>query len=170
MTRPAQVVIGLLWLSIVACAFFAGRASATSRTGQHVAATFSEAPRIGETRQGLARIREQVPRSGGASPSPTATVRETSPQPTPGPARATVPVSVSGIASWGDGWTGVVTRFPRGTPIRVCGPLGCWSGRSVGYGPAVWTGRIADLSRAVFSEICGDPAMGLCRVVLWDRP
>ena len=72
--------------------------------------------------------------------------------------------ALRGTASWGNGWTGVVTRLPRGTVIRVCGPLGCWSGRSVGYGPAVRTHRVADLSRSVFSRICGDPSAGLCRV------
>jgi hypothetical protein len=76
--------------------------------------------------------------------------------------------ALRGTASWGNGWTGVVTRLPRGTVIRVCGPLGCWSGRSVGYGPAVRTHRVADLSRSVFSRICGDPSAGLCRVSI-DR-
>jgi hypothetical protein len=75
-------------------------------------------------------------------------------------------VLVSGIASWGYGWVGVVTRLPRGTAITVCGALGCWSGRSTGYGPAVWTHRIADLSRSVFAAICGAPSKGLCRVTL----
>jgi len=75
-------------------------------------------------------------------------------------------VSLSGIASWGYGWSGVVTRLPRGTQITVTGPLGSWSGRSVGYGPAVWTDRIADLSRSVFELICGDPRMGLCKVTV----
>ena len=74
--------------------------------------------------------------------------------------------ALRGVASWGDGWTGVVTRLPRGTAIRVCGPLGCWSGRSVGYGPAARTGRVADLSRAVFARICGSPSMGLCPVTV----
>ena len=74
--------------------------------------------------------------------------------------------ATAGIASWGDGWSGVVTRLPRGTAIIVCGPLACWSGRSVGYGPAKRTGRIADLSRAVFAHICGAPSRGLCRVIL----
>ncbi len=71
-----------------------------------------------------------------------------------------------GIASWGAGWSGVVTRLPRGTRITVTGPLGSWSGRSVGYGPAKWTGRIADLSRGVFMAICGPLSRGLCRVEL----
>jgi len=74
--------------------------------------------------------------------------------------------AVTGEASWGDGWSGIVTRLPRGTPICVTGKLGQWCGPSVGYGPQEWTGRIADLSRAVFADICGDPDMGVCPVVL----
>jgi len=78
-------------------------------------------------------------------------------------------VSISGIASWGDFNGHVVTRYPRGTPIRVCGPLDCWSGASWGYGPDPRTNRIADLDREVFRRICGDPSMGLCRVTLTAR-
>jgi hypothetical protein len=74
--------------------------------------------------------------------------------------------SISGIASWGRPWAGVVTRLPRGTRICVTGPLGWWCGRSVGYGPARRTGRIADLSATVFGLICGPLSRGLCRVTL----
>ena len=64
-----------------------------------------------------------------------------------------------------------MTRLARGTRIRLCGALGCWPsasawGRSYGYGPAVWTGRLVDLDRSVFAAICGNPAAGLCDVVL----
>lgn len=69
-----------------------------------------------------------------------------------------------GTASWGDGWPGVVTRLPRGTRICVAGPIGSWCGRSTGYGPAAYTHRVADLSRAAFRLVCGDPSIGLCRV------
>ena len=74
--------------------------------------------------------------------------------------------SVAGIASWG--WFGghVVTRLPRGTRITVCGELGCWSGKSWGYGPAKRTGRIVDLDREVFRDLCGAPSKGLCEVTL----
>lgn len=85
------------------------------------------------------------------------------------PAAVAVTVSknrLTGIASWGDDWSGVVTRLPRGTAICVAGALGRWCGPSVGYGPAVWTGRIADLSGAVFRDICGPTSMGLCTVTL----
>ena len=120
-----------------------------------------------------------VPSRSAPAPSPRATAGASTPAPRPGASVGALvsktsvagstpaPVAIlRGTASWGDGWTGVVTRLPRGTRIRVCGPLGCWSGRSVGYGPAVRTGRIADLSRAVFASVCGDPSIGLCRVSL----
>jgi len=74
--------------------------------------------------------------------------------------------SLTGIASWGYGWAGVVTRLPRGTPICVYGPIGHWCGRSEGYGPAKRTGRIADLSKAVFADVVGDPRIGLGKVKL----
>lgn len=74
--------------------------------------------------------------------------------------------SLRGVASWGLGWKGVVTRLPRGTRITVTGPRGTWAGRSVGFGPAVWTHRIADLSATVFRAICGSLSAGLCYVTL----
>ncbi len=97
-----------------------------------------------------------------ASPAPTK-IPERTAEPSVAPRFAH---ELVGTGSWGDGWSGVVTRLPRGTVIQVCGPLACWSGRSVGYGPAKWTGRITDMSRTVFSEVCGAPSMGLCRVTL----
>ena len=94
------------------------------------------------------------------------------PPPAPAIARPATAPSVAaqrtlvGTASWG--WFGghVVTRLPHGTSIRVCGALGCWSGRSWGYGPAAWTHRIVDLDRSVFAAICGPPSRGLCTVRL----
>ncbi len=76
------------------------------------------------------------------------------------------PHSLRGIASWGPFSGHVVTRLPRGMPIVVTGPLGTWRGVSWGYGPAAWTGRIADLDRSVFAAICGPPSRGICTVTL----
>jgi hypothetical protein len=74
---------------------------------------------------------------------------------------------LAGEASWGDDWTGVVTRLPRGTAICVAGKLGHWCGLSIGYGPAIWTGRIVDFDRATFHDVRGDPVvLGTCQVVL----
>lgn len=74
---------------------------------------------------------------------------------------------MTGTASWGPFSGHVVTRLERGTPIKVCGKLGCWSGKSWGYGPAKWTGRIVDLDVAVFEDICAPRSVGLCRVTLY---
>lgn len=71
-----------------------------------------------------------------------------------------------GVASWGDFDGHIVTRLSRGTPVSVCGPVGCVHGRSWGYGPGA-PGRIADLDRELFRLVCGDPRLGLCRVALW---
>jgi hypothetical protein len=75
---------------------------------------------------------------------------------------------ITGEASWGYGFKGhVVTRYPRGTVIRVCGRLGC-TGKvlSWGYGPAKRTGRIADLDVSVFENVCGPRSMGVCQIKL----
>lgn len=102
-------------------------------------------------------VTRKTPALGGASPSPAAPTTE--PLPTPGH-------SLTGTASWGYFSGHVVTRVPRGTPITVIGPLGSWSGKSWGYGPAKWTGRIVDADREVFRLLCGDPSKGLCTVTL----
>jgi hypothetical protein len=64
----------------------------------------------------------------------------------------------------------VVTRWPVGTPIRVCGTDSgrCWQGYSFGYGPApsVFPERIADLDVNVFARLCGDPGRGICYVTV----
>lgn len=87
-------------------------------------------------------------------------------EPTATPAASMPGHSLTGIASWGYFSGHVVTRLPRGTPITVTGPLGSWSGKSWGYGPAKWTGRIVDADREVFRLLCGDPSKGLCTVTL----
>jgi hypothetical protein len=133
------------------------------------------------------RVEPDQPRTGApTSAAPPATAHPVAtptavalvgrpPRPTVSPVARSTPaptvtdsfrLSIRGTASWGYGWSGVVTRLPRGTAICVTGPLGRWCGRSVGYGPAVYTHRIADLSRAVFASICGPLSQGLCRVTL----
>lgn len=108
------------------------------------------------------------PTATGTGPALTAAPATPKPSPAPRPTGriGSAVAAFRGTASWGYGWSGVVTRLPRGTRIRVCGARGCWSGRSTGFGPQASTGRIADLSRAVFADICGDPALGLCPVLL----
>jgi len=75
--------------------------------------------------------------------------------------------SITGEASWGPFKGHVVTRYPRGTVIRVCGRIGC-TGKvlSWGYGPAKRTGRIADLDVRVFENVCGPRSMGVCQIKL----
>ena len=102
------------------------------------------------------------------SPLPSPSTLTISQEPSLKPSPTSGPVRTSrGIASWGDFGGHVVTRLPRGTRIAVVGPLGTWHGRSWGYGPAAYTGRIVDLDREVFRDICGDPViLGLCTVKL----
>ena len=77
-----------------------------------------------------------------------------------------------GIASWmparfGDRY--LALPGGPGLTVRLCGPLGCLTATSNDAGPdkaMQRRGRIADLSRAMFARICGDPAAGLCRISL----
>ncbi len=76
--------------------------------------------------------------------------------------------TIHGEASWGPFKGHVVTRYPRGTIIRVCGKLGCTGKtRSWGYGPAKYTGRIADLDVNVFEHVCGPRSIGVCQIRLF---
>lgn len=116
------------------------------------------------------RIVEHADSAASASPSmatPTPSPRPTrtaSPRPTAtrGPS-----VTLRGEASWGPFSGHVVTRYPRGTIVRVCGKLGCTGRvRSWGYGPAKYTGRIADLDVHVFERVCGPRWRGVCQITL----
>ena len=98
------------------------------------------------------------------SPKPTPSHRASSRVVTTGTYRR----SITGEASWGYGFHGhVVTRYARGTVIRVCGRIGC-TGKvlSWGYGPAKRTGRIADLDVRIFENVCGPRSMGVCTIKL----
>jgi len=162
MTRPAQVVIGLLWLSIVALAFCAGRASATSRPAVHdipTAGPLSESDLGRRTRRPMTL--EQVPlatlpaepaarglgvRSGGRPPYPTVVV------PLP---------RLSGLASWYAWRPGQAAAGPA---LRAfLGPN--WRGRIVTVCAAVcirvsltdWCGcpggRVIDLDSRSFARL-----------------
>jgi hypothetical protein len=78
--------------------------------------------------------------------------------------------TLRGIASWVRASLGpryLAARMPKGTALRVCGPIGCTSGTVNDYGPrkSVFPGRIVDLSRARFAAVCGDPErLGTCPV------
>ena len=73
----------------------------------------------------------------------------------------------TGVASWGYFGGHVVSRWPRGTVLTVCGNVGCRTAHSWGYGPAKWTGRLVDLDVTVFRDVCGWEGKGLCRVSVW---
>lgn len=103
--------------------------------------------------------------AGGPSLA-SATPLASSPVGTASPPNSEPSASWRGTASWGDFGGHVVTRLPRGTRIEVVGPHGTWHGRSWGYGPAKWTGRIVDLDVRVFEDICGPRSLGLCKVTL----
>ena len=157
----------LLWSLIAPRVTAAPRPAASPTTTPWVRVSDVEGQRTGVPQERPSRAASGAPSRAAVPPvapipsSPPAKRRQATVRQ---PAATSPAVTLHGIASWGDGWVGVVTRLPRGTAIRVCGPLACWSGRSTGYGPAASTGRIADLSRAVFAAICGDPSLGLCMV------
>lgn len=53
----------------------------------------------------------------------------------------------------GSGMTFAHLSLPFGTMRRFCGPLGCVVARCTDRGPAAWTGKEYDLSRAAFAAI-----------------
>lgn len=61
---------------------------------------------------------------------------------------------LTGYASFYDNGT-TAMRLPRGTVVRVCGDGGCILRTINDYGPAKGTGRIIDLYRHDFFQICG---------------
>lgn len=63
---------------------------------------------------------------------------------------------VSGYASfYSEGTTAM--RLPRGTTVIICGGGGCIERVINDYGPSAAGGRIADLYKADFFDICGCP-------------
>lgn len=96
---------------------------------------------------------------------PAPAIRTVTPKPSGGTTSSTKMV---GTASWGPFGGNIVTREKRGTPVKVCGELGCtkWM-PSYGYGPVKNTGRIVDLDVNLFEDVCGPRSIGLCKVTLY---
>ena len=163
------------WLTLVTfmSLFMFAFVAACSPTTAHVSPTYTPVPQY-EFKSFSA---SPVTRLSTSSPTPTSPPPTSSPKPSKKPRPTASPRVVTtggsrrvftGEASWGYGFKGnVVTRYPRGTVIRVCGRLGCTGKvRSWGYGPAKRTGRIADLDVAVFENVCGPRGMGVCQIRL----
>lgn len=63
--------------------------------------------------------------------------------------------TMSGTASFYDFGTTAMTAVPRGTTIVICGAGGCIQRIVNDYGPAKSTGRLIDMYRPDFFQICG---------------
>ena len=63
---------------------------------------------------------------------------------------------LTGYASFYDNGT-TAMRLPRGKTVIICGGGGCIERVINDYGPVASTGRIVDLFRADFFDICGCP-------------
>ncbi len=63
--------------------------------------------------------------------------------------------SLSGTASFYDNGTTAMRDVPRGTTIVICGAGGCIQRIVNDYGPAASTGRLIDMYRPDFFQICG---------------
>jgi hypothetical protein len=63
--------------------------------------------------------------------------------------------TLGGIASFYDFGTTAMRDVPRGTTIVICGAAGCIEKIVSDYGPAKTTGRIIDMYRPDFFQICG---------------
>jgi hypothetical protein len=80
--------------------------------------------------------------------------------------------SLRGTASWVRASLGpsyLAMRLPRGTLVRICGPLDCVRRTVNDYGPSKrkHPDRVADLSARDFQRTCGPLTMGLCVVRVW---
>ena len=78
---------------------------------------------------------------------------------------------VSGVASFVRASLGadyLAARLPKGTRLRVCGPVGCITGVVNDYGPSkrIHPERIVDLSAADFTRVCGPLSVGVCVVTV----
>jgi len=106
-----------------------------------------------------------TPRAGGRPALPV-------PGRTPKPRRTTRPADGRrGVASFVRASLGaryLAARLPKGTRLRVCGPVGCITGTVNDYGPSkrVHPERIVDLSAADFTRVCGPLSVGVCRVTV----
>ncbi len=75
--------------------------------------------------------------------------------------------SRSGTASFYDNGTTAMRDVPRGTTIVICGAGGCIQRVVNDYGPAASTGRLIDMYRPDFFQICGcAPWSGLTQVTV----
>jgi len=63
--------------------------------------------------------------------------------------------SMSGYASFYSNGTTAMRNVPRGTTIMICGKGGCLETKVSDYGPAASTGRIIDMDKPDFFQICG---------------
>lgn len=64
--------------------------------------------------------------------------------------------TVRGFATFYDNGT-TAMRLPRGTVVVICGDGGCIERTITDYGPAKKGGRLIDLDRPDFFQICGCP-------------
>jgi len=62
--------------------------------------------------------------------------------------------TVAGTASWYSYGT-TAMRLPRGTVVVICGDGGCIERVINDYGPAASTGRVIDLYKPDFAQVCG---------------
>jgi len=62
--------------------------------------------------------------------------------------------TVAGEASWYSYGT-TAMRLPRGTVVVICGDGGCIERVINDYGPAASTGRVIDLYKPDFAQVCG---------------
>ena len=92
---------------------------------------------------------------------------------TPRPARVVpsgvVGPSIHGDASWVRASLGshyLAARMPRGTVLRICGPLACIVRTVNDYGPSAkaFPERIVDLSAKDYQRVCGPLSSGICPV------
>lgn len=104
-------------------------------------------------------------------PTPAATPKPTprpTPRPTPKPTPApVVKQTITGNATWYNNGT-TAMRLPRGTRVKICGRAACIERTITDYGPAAYTGRVADLMPADFRTVCGcSTSTGVIKITVY---
>lgn len=90
----------------------------------------------------------------GPAPAPAARVAPRLPSVSPAWSWKAPRYKMSGYASFYDYGT-TAMRLPRGTVIVICGAGGCVDRVVNDYGPVAGTGRIIDMYRPDFFQVCG---------------
>jgi hypothetical protein len=111
---------------------------------------FGDAPEPPE----IATADQPYAETGDAPAAPVARPKVSQPAAKAGESWRRPKQTLKGYASFYDNGT-TAMRLPRGTVVRICGDGGCIERTITDYGPTKRGGRLIDMYRPDFFEICG---------------